>query len=209
MAKFTAAQLRIGDDVTVIGKVINLAENDTHIWVTVQTPFSIRLLDGGGILKTDPFVWTTKPGTTRRKTLRPPNTKLELVRRNRRRWLKALRSDKYNQGTGSLRSGDLFCCLGVLCDVQHIPWLHNEMAQTWGVADPESSYTNPLVGMWEGLPPDEVLATVGISNPDGAKLASHNDAGVAFADIADIVEAEHPIDQNVVSRYSWRTLAQR
>lgn len=35
----------------------------------------------------------------------------------KRRWLKALRSGKYKQGTGSLRDGDGFCCLGVLCDV--------------------------------------------------------------------------------------------
>lgn len=39
------------------------------------------------------------------------------------RWLKALRSRKYKQTTGTLRSFDedtnkaAFCCLGVLCDV--------------------------------------------------------------------------------------------
>jgi len=39
----------------------------------------------------------------------------------KKKWLKALRSGKYNQGIGKLRQkadkGDEFCCLGVLCDV--------------------------------------------------------------------------------------------
>ena len=33
------------------------------------------------------------------------------------RWIEALRSGKYQQGIGYLRSkNDRFCCLGVLCD---------------------------------------------------------------------------------------------
>lgn len=34
------------------------------------------------------------------------------------KWLEALRSGKYKQGRGKLRSvDDEFCCLGVLCDI--------------------------------------------------------------------------------------------
>jgi len=34
------------------------------------------------------------------------------------KWLEALRSGKYKQGQGRLRSDDdKFCCLGVLCDI--------------------------------------------------------------------------------------------
>lgn len=33
------------------------------------------------------------------------------------KWVTALRSGKYEQGSGRLRNGDKFCCLGVLCDV--------------------------------------------------------------------------------------------
>ena len=32
-------------------------------------------------------------------------------------WIDALRSGKYKQGTGHLRVGDQYCCLGVLCDL--------------------------------------------------------------------------------------------
>lgn len=51
------------------------------------------------------------------------------------RWLKALRSEEYEQGTGTLRdsfdyeqSGYVpggvkrFCCLGVLCDIAGVRW---------------------------------------------------------------------------------------
>lgn len=32
-------------------------------------------------------------------------------------WVKALRSGQYKQGTDCLRTGEKFCCLGVLCDL--------------------------------------------------------------------------------------------
>lgn len=35
----------------------------------------------------------------------------------KKKWVKALRSGKYNQCDGQLRQGDTFCCLGVLCDL--------------------------------------------------------------------------------------------
>lgn len=33
------------------------------------------------------------------------------------KWVDALRSGKYEQSSGQLRSEDGFCCLGVLCDI--------------------------------------------------------------------------------------------
>ena len=48
-------------------------------------------------------------------------------------WLRALRSGKYKQGMGYLRSTtsedepDSFCCLGVLCDISNEgDWEYNE-----------------------------------------------------------------------------------
>jgi len=38
-------------------------------------------------------------------------------KRIKARWLKALRGQRYLQGTGGLRFGNSFCCLGVLCDL--------------------------------------------------------------------------------------------
>lgn len=43
-----------------------------------------------------------------------------------KRWVKALRSGKYKKGTGQLRSGNRFCCLGVLCELSTLPYEHFE-----------------------------------------------------------------------------------
>lgn len=38
-------------------------------------------------------------------------------KRIKKRWVAALRSRKYKQGKGYLKSDDKYCCLGVLCDL--------------------------------------------------------------------------------------------
>jgi hypothetical protein len=35
----------------------------------------------------------------------------------KKRWIKALRSGKYKQGSGRLQEDGKFCCLGVLCEL--------------------------------------------------------------------------------------------
>lgn len=35
----------------------------------------------------------------------------------KKKWVEALRSGLYKQGTGRLRCNDNYCCLGVLCDI--------------------------------------------------------------------------------------------
>jgi hypothetical protein len=37
------------------------------------------------------------------------------------KWIAALRSGNYVQGTGALNCNDNFCCLGVLCEVAKLP----------------------------------------------------------------------------------------
>lgn len=41
-------------------------------------------------------------------------------KRNRAKWVKALRSGKYSQITGTLRGYKRFCCLGVACDISKL-----------------------------------------------------------------------------------------
>jgi hypothetical protein len=36
----------------------------------------------------------------------------------KQKWIEALRSGNYEQTTGSLREGNRYCCLGVLCAIQ-------------------------------------------------------------------------------------------
>lgn len=37
--------------------------------------------------------------------------------KNNRKWIKALRSGRYEQGISRLRTDDSYCCLGVACDI--------------------------------------------------------------------------------------------
>jgi hypothetical protein len=39
----------------------------------------------------------------------------------KRKWVAALRSGKYKQGTFTFQCGDTFCCLGVLCAIARRP----------------------------------------------------------------------------------------
>lgn len=107
------------------------------------------------------------------------------------RWLKALRSGKYQQGKGELRSRDnKFCCLGVLCDLY---------AEDHGIE------WDTLPGGFftfmdhTGLLPREVKNWAGFKFPDGGGLVigtirntivEHNDAGVPFSELADLIEEQ-------------------
>lgn len=96
------------------------------------------------------------------------------------KWLEALRSGKYAQGYESLRQGNKFCCLGVLCEISGLPY--------WGLVgvlpDPVMSYAglkkfDPEVGAYS--PTGEYSAL---------SLSSINDAGATFAEIADLIEEQ-------------------
>lgn len=68
----------------------------------------------------------------------------------KKRWLKALRSDEYEQGAGSLRKTEYYdtasseyktygsprlCCLGVLCDIAGVRWLKDDAGCKFGRVD--------------------------------------------------------------------------
>lgn len=101
------------------------------------------------------------------------------------KWVEALRSGEYNQGTSALRSGyNQFCCLGVLCDVIDpsgwIPSLDSRRPYTYN-------------GIMQVLPPS-ILEISGMRHDLGdyhnekPHLALMNDHGYSFAEIADTIE---------------------
>ena len=105
------------------------------------------------------------------------------------KWVAALRSGKYKQAQGSLRQGNKFCCLGVLCD------LHSEeTGNEWGRDAFEFEYMG-----FTGTLPEEVQKWAGLRGekpevvPD-VDLADLNDGDymhngpVSFKKIADIIE---------------------
>ncbi len=121
-------------------------------------------------------------------------------------WLKALRSGKYDQGTGRLKSteidfggqeNDYFCCLGVLCEIHR-----QEVAGEWGdvngfglgyIADRNYAhikdaaiYELPFtVQKWAALDSGDPF----VDTEDGRfELSALNDAFKPFNKIADAIE---------------------
>lgn len=105
------------------------------------------------------------------------------------KWIKALRSGKYKQGTGRLRDDNQFCCLGVLCDISKKgKWnkTHYKIGNNVSVA----------------MLPKEVANWAEMKSTDGSfelkgeydkskKLWSLNDnLGESFTQIAFIIEKE-------------------
>lgn len=108
-------------------------------------------------------------------------------------WVEALRSPKYKQVQGMLKDGRKFCCLGVLCDISKLgKWGKRDNGGfTPYRIDAEFDSDTELperVWEWAGLP-DSLGSTVSI-NGKRLDLASHNDAGRTFAEIADAIEAQ-------------------
>jgi hypothetical protein len=132
----------------------------------------------------------------------------------KRQWLEALRGDEYPQGSGALKSDTgRYFCLGVLCDLAVkngiIPepteiilsgdtdggdvdaWVYGERAD----GDDFSAngfYLPTKVSEWSGVPiHGDRPRSNDKSVPPPATLASLNDGGRSFAEIADVIEAEY------------------
>jgi hypothetical protein len=100
----------------------------------------------------------------------------------RRKWVEALRSGRYQKSTGTLNIRGGYCCLGVACDI----------------LDPEQT-----MHPWRqsAYPPNCIRDAFGLSTTEGLftgtggvhkSLASLNDGGNSFAEIADIIESNPP-----------------
>jgi hypothetical protein len=98
------------------------------------------------------------------------------------KWVKALRSGEYKQGSGQLRSEDdegvSFCCLGVLAQIV------DPAQETW---KPDNGY----FGLEEGYYCDlqaKFLGKGGLGDGVAYKLAAFNDNGKSFKWIASYIE---------------------
>jgi hypothetical protein len=117
-----------------------------------------------------------------------------------KQWIKALRSGKYKQGTGTLKQYNSkgkaeHCCLGVLCELYN-----QEMRKNKKKTIPEKIYDNDsnfsfgytrFDGSCDGLP-KSVRDWSGVKNIIGQfeteNLADLNDTGRKFKTIAGIIE---------------------
>lgn len=123
-------------------------------------------------------------------------------------WVAALRSEEYTQGTGYLRTGNEYCCLGVLCDlaVKHdvIPAPVRSSDRESGIhtstefyiygPDDDTSYVSlpKAVAEWAELdernPEVEIPDAVFPDETHSAELAELNDDTHSFVEIADLIE---------------------
>lgn len=133
----------------------------------------------------------------------------------KQKWLDALRSGEYEQAKGALRKqddegNDLFCCLGVLCDIvakgdwveaqeyddQPVEFGFNVEYHDYHTGDPRTYFES-------GVLPKQILNIVGLEDANplvktddpeeiaiGVNLASLNDRGMSFAELADLIEAQ-------------------
>jgi len=101
----------------------------------------------------------------------------------RDKWVKALRSGDYEQGTQALFNSGAYCCLGVLCEIQGYkklvhqgrPCFFNETGSVLngiGLVCPNDGYNS------------------GLDRDTRQDLAVMNDGGSTFNEIADWIE-EH------------------
>lgn len=111
---------------------------------------------------------------------------------NAKKWVAALRSGEYKQVTGMLHERDGgFCCLGVACD------LYAKETGLVGWSEPKNS--SPYMEFGESgnamILPGHVQRWIGLRTDNGtidhySCLASMNDNGKNFSEIADFIESE-------------------
>ncbi len=103
-----------------------------------------------------------------------------MTKAERDAWVAALRSGKYKQGRGYLRTNKGFCCLGVFCDLRNPEgWVH-DASEIWrhqgGMLYAMGYFSTPV---------DDARAST---------VANMNDEGKPFAEIADWIEANWPVE---------------
>jgi hypothetical protein len=111
-------------------------------------------------------------------------------------WTQALESGKYDQCRGALKRveesgyGCGYCCLGVLCELyreenEDAVWVHDDYGdgERFFVEDEAESAVLPhVVREWSGLAlPDGWITS------EGRSLASLNDEGASFLQIAELI----------------------
>jgi uncharacterized protein YeaC (DUF1315 family) len=124
----------------------------------------------------------------------------------KQKWIDALRSGKYSQGSEKLRSEQGYCCLGVLCDLysqeQNQEWdfrgvdEENHQLMDYWYFDDASEFLPESVMNWAGLslanPPVKLDVEEEDEDPWSYQdeISNLNDSGYSFIALADIIEAQ-------------------
>lgn len=131
----------------------------------------------------------------------------------RKTWAEALRSGKYDQASGVLRSMEHHydydtgqtvwrdadgkkkcCCLGVMCDLAPVGRWAKDAPEIF-LLEGETVHEDPdaMNENWDAMPPAAVREWAGLSESEAAELARLNDGDWTFAGIADLIDNLHLI----------------
>jgi hypothetical protein len=122
------------------------------------------------------------------------------------KWIAALRSGKYDQGSEKLRSHQGYCCLGVLCDLyskeKNTEWKFNgeyeesPLPMDYWYFDGESEFLPESVREWAGFSIASPQVRVEVTEDDEDEwfdnddIANLNDSGYSFTELANIIEKQ-------------------
>ena len=125
----------------------------------------------------------------------------------KQKWIDALRSGKYEQGSEKLRGANGYCCLGVLCDIyaqeHNTQWEFrgdeeiNPQSQDYWYFDEHSEFLPESVMNWAELKTHNPTVRVDVEDNDDEdnwyykdELSDINDSGYDFSQIANLIEAQ-------------------
>lgn len=124
----------------------------------------------------------------------------------KQKWIDALRSGKYEQGSEKLRSVSGYCCLGVLCDLyaqeHNVEWDFRGNEETnlqpmdYWYYEGESEFLPESVMNWAGLELNCPLIEIDVAEDDEDPwvyregLADLNDSGYTFNDLSKLIEEQ-------------------
>lgn len=124
------------------------------------------------------------------------------------KWIDALRSGKYEQGSEKLRTVNGYCCLGVLCDLysqeQNTEWeFHgafeeeNTQPTDYWYFEGESEFLPESVKEWAGLPDANPTVRVDVTEGESEgdwfyndEIANLNDSGYNFNELSKLIEQQ-------------------
>lgn len=91
-------------------------------------------------------------------------------------WVAALRSGDYAQGANALRTQDVFCCLGVLCDLSGKTYAHSDLFLPYDVLRWAGLFSNSPRVLYQGS--------------SRALVYLNDKLGLTFNQIADLIEEQ-------------------
>lgn len=100
------------------------------------------------------------------------------------KWIEALRSGNYKQGKQFLNKNEKYCCLGVLCEIEGLLKRTDVMSGATVYFSDDRWLTKALAS----YPGKNLRSSQGIILSMGTTLATLNDTGRKFAEIANIIE---------------------